>query len=523
MKTVLSRWLAVAVVALSTFAASPAKAQGSVSLQVFYDELQPYGSWVDHGRYGYVWLPNEGPDFVPYGTNGYWVQTAYGNTWVSNYSWGWAPFHYGRWFYDDFYGWMWVPDTVWGPAWVTWRSGGGYYGWAPLMPGLGISVNVGYYNSIPNFYWNFVPYRYVMYRQVYRHCVSRPRVVNVINNTTVIVNNNYYDHRGPSNGGANGRDRHDGRPSYFTGPSRSEMEQHNGERLPVYDVHDRTSPGRTEVSRNSVSVYKPTVEQNTRTRALPAQYTRDNDEGRQQFEQTRSRQVAERNGITRSGYDQSTDRTRGMRENDGAVPGGRSSLNTMLPRESGNRSSIDNEAPTRDRTGSDRTGRSYGQTETERPGRDNSVDRTTRDADFNLQQRERETDRLPRQQRDVQQHQQSQRSEQIQRMPQQREQGQREQQVQREQQMQREQQRQRTQPQSPSGFDRQQPRQSPSQQPQQRSTQPRQHQSAPQQSAPSRQREYSQPRVSTPSSPQRSGGSQRSTGSQSNNARTRSH
>ncbi|MGC3947112.1 MAG: hypothetical protein QM762_21770 [Chryseolinea sp.] len=97
-----------------------------------YDELQPYGTWIDHGRYGYVWMPNAASYFVPYGTNGYWVQTSYGNTWVSNYNWGWAPFHYGRWFYDDFYGWSRVPDTTWGPAWVTWRSGGGYYGWAPL-------------------------------------------------------------------------------------------------------------------------------------------------------------------------------------------------------------------------------------------------------------------------------------------------------------------------------------------------------------------------------------------------------
>jgi len=97
MRKVWSKWLAVAAIALIAMAANPAKAQGSVSLQVFYDELQPYGTWIDHGRYGYVWMPNEGSDFVPYGSNGYWVQTGYGNTWVSNYSWGWAPFHYGRW------------------------------------------------------------------------------------------------------------------------------------------------------------------------------------------------------------------------------------------------------------------------------------------------------------------------------------------------------------------------------------------------------------------------------------------
>src|SRR5665647_1119392 len=77
-----------------------ASAQVSVSFQVFYDELSPYGYWVDNPDYGYVWVPNVAPGFTPYGSNGYWVFTNEGWTWVSNYPWGWAPFHYGRWFYD---------------------------------------------------------------------------------------------------------------------------------------------------------------------------------------------------------------------------------------------------------------------------------------------------------------------------------------------------------------------------------------------------------------------------------------
>src|ERR1700754_3890356 len=71
--------------------------------QVFYDELSPYGQWVDYPDYGYVWTPNAGPDFRPYATNGYWTYSDYGWTWVSNYNWGWAPFHYGRGFYDNYY------------------------------------------------------------------------------------------------------------------------------------------------------------------------------------------------------------------------------------------------------------------------------------------------------------------------------------------------------------------------------------------------------------------------------------
>ena len=49
-----------------------AKAQGgSVSFQTFYDELSPYGQWIDDPNYGYVWAPNSvGNDFRPYYSNG---------------------------------------------------------------------------------------------------------------------------------------------------------------------------------------------------------------------------------------------------------------------------------------------------------------------------------------------------------------------------------------------------------------------------------------------------------------------
>src|SRR5690606_12331744 len=72
---------------------------GQVSFQIFYDELSPYGDWVNDPQYGYVWIPYVDRDFRPYVSNGYWVNTEYGNTWYSDYEWGWAPFHYGRWFH----------------------------------------------------------------------------------------------------------------------------------------------------------------------------------------------------------------------------------------------------------------------------------------------------------------------------------------------------------------------------------------------------------------------------------------
>lgn len=243
-----------------------ASAQARVSLQVFYDELQPYGTWMDYGTHGYVWVPRVEPGFAPYATNGHWVYTQYGNTWVSNYSWGWAPFHYGRWLYDDFYGWIWVPDTKWGPAWVAWRSGGGYYGWAPLMPGISIHLTINHYDRIPHRYWSFVPYQYVTYRHVQRHCVPHTRVVNIYNQTTIV--NNHYEEKG------NRR--------YPTGPSRSEIEKRGGGRVTVHSVNDVDRPGRTEVSRSTVNVYRPEVDntRDSRSRAVPASYVKRNPDGK---------------------------------------------------------------------------------------------------------------------------------------------------------------------------------------------------------------------------------------------------
>jgi hypothetical protein len=103
----------------------------------FEGALAAYGTWVDDPTYGRVWVPNGnvvGDDFAPYVTNGQWCDTEYGWTWASDWDWGWAPFHFGRWARVSGLGWGWVPGTIWGPAWVSWRVGGGYVGWAALPP-----------------------------------------------------------------------------------------------------------------------------------------------------------------------------------------------------------------------------------------------------------------------------------------------------------------------------------------------------------------------------------------------------
>jgi hypothetical protein len=103
----------------------------------FEEPLRSAGTWHEDPTYGRVWMPSPmvvGNDFTPYYTGGRWVLSEYGWTWVSDWSWGWAPFHYGRWVVIAGGEWAWVPGTVWGPAWVAWRSGDGYVGWAPLPP-----------------------------------------------------------------------------------------------------------------------------------------------------------------------------------------------------------------------------------------------------------------------------------------------------------------------------------------------------------------------------------------------------
>ena len=115
--------------------APQARAQVSVSVSIgaFYDELSPYGEWVDC-TYGECWVPRGvGAGWQPY-TNGQWIYTRYGWTWVSSDPWGANPYHYGTWAFIGRHGWVWVPGTVWAPAWVTWSYSDSYVGWAPMPP-----------------------------------------------------------------------------------------------------------------------------------------------------------------------------------------------------------------------------------------------------------------------------------------------------------------------------------------------------------------------------------------------------
>src|SRR5579871_5612318 len=135
MKKTLKLGAAVAVLTLAGGLApltARADLEVSAGIQIhsaadFVAPLTPEGTWVTVGSYGHCWHPRVAADWRPY-CEGQWVWTDCGWFWQSDEPWGWACYHYGSWVDDPAEGWVWIPGTEWAPAWVEWRSGGGYIG-----------------------------------------------------------------------------------------------------------------------------------------------------------------------------------------------------------------------------------------------------------------------------------------------------------------------------------------------------------------------------------------------------------
>lgn len=223
------------------------KAQGgagvAISYQTFYDDLSPYGTWIDYPTYGQVWHPRVTGDFRPYLTNGYWDYSDAGWLWMSNYDWGWAPFHYGRWVYDDFYGWLWVPGYDWSPAWVTWGYFGDNYCWAPIMPGINVGIAFGSYRP-HSYYWNAVPRNHIYDRDLYRREVPREDIRTRVNNITVInnfsttkIHNQYYS----------------------KGPDVKEVEKYTSRNIKPAIISERSTAGPAKREGDKVAIYRPSV------------------------------------------------------------------------------------------------------------------------------------------------------------------------------------------------------------------------------------------------------------------------
>src|SRR5216110_457727 len=252
-------FFALTLVALWLSAWQPVRA-ADVSVDFFYNNLSG-GNWIEVADYGYGWQPDiavSDPNWRPY-ADGYWAYTDYGWTWISYEDFGWATYHYGRWSNLADYGWIWFPgsDLDWGPAWVSWRTGGDYVGWAPLPPrGAGIvyegqpiggQVDVEF--DIGPQYYNFCDVRFigepVLRDRIFPVSQNVTYIDSTVNVTNITVQNNVVYNYGPDYNVLN---------AYSTRP----IQRLTVERQPAADLSAAAKSGAlTKVQGNKLVVAAP--------------------------------------------------------------------------------------------------------------------------------------------------------------------------------------------------------------------------------------------------------------------------
>jgi hypothetical protein len=196
----------------------------------YYDNLAPYGNWVNVDGYGVCWQPAVAvvnTAWRPYCDHGHWVYSNCGWYWYSDYSWGWCAFHYGRWLPHATLGWCWVPGSAWAPAWVTWRYSNNYCAWAPLppapkaplAPNAALAGNAALAPTAPNApraatapraslaplaltaaSFNVVPVGAMQDHHLSRYALPRDQATRVLGTTTTAANLTLHDNV-PFNGG----------------------------------------------------------------------------------------------------------------------------------------------------------------------------------------------------------------------------------------------------------------------------------------------------------------------------------
>lgn len=116
--------------------AAQAVAQGiAPTLEDFKRTLDRFGRFVYSERYGDVWQPSVlPPGWHPYPACNWVYDRSFGWTYDDRTEWGRIVHHYGRWAHDAQAGWVWIPGAEWSPAWVIWRTGAEWTGWAPTPP-----------------------------------------------------------------------------------------------------------------------------------------------------------------------------------------------------------------------------------------------------------------------------------------------------------------------------------------------------------------------------------------------------
>ena len=142
-------------------------------VQPYYRELDSSGNWIHVDDYGYVWQPvGVAADWRPY-HHGHWGYGPHGYFWVSNEPWGWAPYHYGRWTWIGGRGWCWSPGSIFAGAWVSWSWGSAYIGWSPLdywgYPAYRSAAYYGYYDP---HCWTWVSYHHLHHHDYHHYSVG---------------------------------------------------------------------------------------------------------------------------------------------------------------------------------------------------------------------------------------------------------------------------------------------------------------------------------------------------------------
>jgi hypothetical protein len=281
MKTFLNTLGLAAALALALFAGQVrAQDDSSVSFQTFYDQLASQGTWVQTDNYGYVFQPTENdPNWRPY-TYGHWVDTDEGMAWVSDEPFGWATYHYGRWVNLDGYGWVWVPGYTWAPAWVSWRDGDDYVGWAPLPPDADVGIDFFTDNfdwgfgfhigddcdlayGIGPAWYNFCPVAFIGDRDCWRHFRDRDDNFAFINHTRNVTNINF------RRDGA-GRFGH----VHAEGPSVAAMNARARTPIGHAQLTSASRLGNAGLHGNTLAVFAPRIDPATVTTARPGSVNR---------------------------------------------------------------------------------------------------------------------------------------------------------------------------------------------------------------------------------------------------------
>jgi len=140
-----------------------------IGVSASYSELNEWGGWGVHARFGDVWYPYTEPGWAPF-TYGNWVWTDRGWLWSSYEPYGWLVFHYGNWYFDDEYGWFWIPGNAWSPARVNWYVYDDYVCWAPTPP-RGVIWRAPWETNV-TVVWTTVEKKYFLQENIGRHKVA---------------------------------------------------------------------------------------------------------------------------------------------------------------------------------------------------------------------------------------------------------------------------------------------------------------------------------------------------------------